>query len=101
MPPTSSAASDPSPTSDPPVGAGGRHGLAGLLNVNEVAAALRVSKMTVYRLIQVGRLPAIRVGSSLRVYRDDLYAYLTSAFPSPAGIDTWGSRTTVKSPPKT
>ena len=52
----------------------------GLLTINEIAAALRVSKMTVYRFIRDGRLPAIRVGSSLRVYRDDLDTYLSAAF---------------------
>lgn len=38
-----------------------------LLTVNEVADVMRVSKMTVYRLIHAGELPAIRVGKSFRV----------------------------------
>ncbi|HMC71487.1 MAG TPA: helix-turn-helix domain-containing protein, partial [Mycobacteriales bacterium] len=33
-----------------------------LLTVREVADAMRVSTMTVYRLIRSGALPAIRVG---------------------------------------
>lgn len=37
------------------------------LTVNEVAEVMRVSKMTVYRLIHAGELPAIRVGKSFRV----------------------------------
>ena len=37
------------------------------LTVAEVAALMRVSKMTVYRLIHSGEMPAIRVGKSFRV----------------------------------
>ncbi|GLI26879.1 transcriptional regulator [Agromyces rhizosphaerae] len=37
------------------------------LTVAEVAAIMRVSKMTVYRLVHAGELPAIRFGRSFRV----------------------------------
>lgn len=37
------------------------------LTVAEVASAMRVSKMTVYRLVQSGDLPAVRFGRSYRV----------------------------------
>ena len=37
------------------------------LTVAEVAAIMRVSKMTVYRLVHAGDLPALRVGRSFRV----------------------------------
>ena len=37
------------------------------LTVAEVAAVMRVSKMTVYRLVHAGTLPAVRVGRSFRV----------------------------------
>ena len=37
------------------------------LTVAEVAAIMRVSKMTVYRLVHAGELPAIRFGRSYRV----------------------------------
>ena len=37
------------------------------MTVTEVADILRVSKMTVYRLIHSGEMPAIRVGKSFRV----------------------------------
>jgi len=49
---------------------------AALLTVTEVAAALRVSTMTVYRLIRSGDLPAFRVGRNYRIRREDLDAYL-------------------------
>ena len=54
-----------------------------LLNINEIAAALRVSRMTVYRFVRDGRLPAFRVGNSLRVHRRDLAAYLDAAHQTP------------------
>ncbi|QMU97300.1 helix-turn-helix domain-containing protein [Microbacterium esteraromaticum] len=37
------------------------------LTVAEVAEIMRVSKMTVYRLVHAGELPAIRFGRSYRV----------------------------------
>lgn len=37
------------------------------MTVSEVADLMRVSKMTVYRLIHSGEMPAIRVGKSFRV----------------------------------
>ncbi|WP_407589386.1 helix-turn-helix domain-containing protein, partial [Escherichia coli] len=37
------------------------------LTVAEVASVMRVSKMTVYRLVHNGELPAVRVGRSFRV----------------------------------
>ena len=38
-----------------------------LLTVAEVAAGMRVSNMTVYRLIKSGELPAVRVGKGYRI----------------------------------
>ncbi|PFG29423.1 helix-turn-helix domain-containing protein [Paramicrobacterium agarici] len=37
------------------------------LTVAEVADMMRVSKMTVYRMVHAGELPAIRFGRSFRV----------------------------------
>ena len=50
------------------------------LTVAEVAAVMRVSKMTVYRLVHNGELPAVRVGRSFRVSEDDVNEYLRSSF---------------------
>lgn len=49
-----------------------------LLTVSEVAAALRVSNMTVYRLVRTGQVPAIRVGKNYRIRQADLDTYLKS-----------------------
>jgi excisionase family DNA binding protein len=47
-----------------------------LLTVAEVANVIRVSRMTVYRLIRRGQLKAIRVGRNYRVREEDLNDYL-------------------------
>ena len=46
------------------------------LTVAEVASIMRVSKMTVYRLVHAGDLPAIRVGRSFRVPENAVHEYL-------------------------
>jgi excisionase family DNA binding protein len=48
-----------------------------LLTVREVAATMRVSTMTVYRLIKSGELPAIRVGKNYRIRESDVNRYLS------------------------
>jgi excisionase family DNA binding protein len=50
------------------------------LTVAEVATVMRVSKMTVYRLVHSGELPAVRVGRSFRVPENDVHAYLQRSF---------------------
>ena len=50
------------------------------LTVAEVASIMRVSKMTVYRMVHAGELPAIRVGRSFRVPEDEVHKYLRSSF---------------------
>jgi excisionase family DNA binding protein len=50
-----------------------------LYTVAEVAEHMRVSNMTVYRLIKNGTLPAIRVGKNYRIRGKDLTAYLEGA----------------------
>lgn len=47
-----------------------------LLTVAEVATALRVSNMTVYRLIRNGSLPSTRVGRGYRIWEDAVDTYL-------------------------
>lgn len=50
------------------------------LTIAEVAAMMRVSKMTVYRLVHNGELPALRVGRSFRVLEKDVDEYLRNSF---------------------
>jgi excisionase family DNA binding protein len=53
---------------------------ARLLTVNEVADLLRVSRMTVYRLIKEGEIAALRVGRSYRLREDDVDDYLSQRY---------------------
>ncbi|MBN9608765.1 MAG: ethanolamine utilization protein EutA [Actinobacteria bacterium 69-20] len=48
--------------------------------VAEVAEVMRVSRMTVYRLVHSGELPAVRVGRSFRVPQRAVHEYLRAAF---------------------
>lgn len=50
------------------------------LTVAEVASVMRVSKMTVYRLVHSGELPAVRVGKSFRVPEEAVHSYLDNAY---------------------
>ena len=50
------------------------------LTVAEVATIMRVSKMTVYRLVHSGELPAVRVGKSFRVTENAVQDYLENAY---------------------
>ncbi|HET6531520.1 MAG TPA: helix-turn-helix domain-containing protein [Actinoplanes sp.] len=50
------------------------------LTVAEVAALMRVSKMTVYRLVHSGELTAVRVGRSFRVPEKAVHDYLRDAY---------------------
>jgi excisionase family DNA binding protein len=50
------------------------------LTVAEAAAAMRVSKMTIYRLVHSGELPAVRNGRSFRVPEQAVHDYLRDAY---------------------
>jgi excisionase family DNA binding protein len=50
------------------------------LTVAEVASVMRVSKMTVYRMVHGGDLPAVRVGRSFRVPEQAVHDYLRGAY---------------------
>lgn len=53
---------------------------ATFLTVAEVATAMWVSKMTVYRLVHSGELPAVRVGRSFRVPESAVDDYLRKSY---------------------
>jgi len=61
-------------------GSPGHDGDVRFLTVAEVAARMRVSKMTVYRLVHSGELEAVRVGRSFRVPDDAVQEYLRRSF---------------------
>lgn len=47
-----------------------------LLTIEEVAKALKVSKMTIYRYIKAEKLPAYKLEQELRIKEDDLAEFL-------------------------
>jgi excisionase family DNA binding protein len=49
-----------------------------VLTVAEVAGALRVSPMTVYRLIKTGELQSTRIGKLFRIYEGSFQRYIAS-----------------------
>ena len=50
------------------------------LTVAEVAAVMRVSRMTVYRLVHAGDLASVQIGRSFRVPESAVHDYLRGAF---------------------
>ncbi|MEZ5290730.1 MAG: helix-turn-helix domain-containing protein [Vicinamibacterales bacterium] len=55
------------------------------LTTDEVLAYLQVNLRTVYRLIEAGKLPAVRVGRQWRFRRQDIDRWLDEQRPSAAG----------------
>ncbi|MBI4260154.1 MAG: helix-turn-helix domain-containing protein [Actinobacteria bacterium] len=53
---------------------------ARFVTVSEVAQLMRVSRMTVYRLINQGELPAVRVGRGYRLREDEVHHYLNQRY---------------------
>jgi excisionase family DNA binding protein len=51
-----------------------------LLTVAEVAKIMRLSKMTIYRMVNSGTLPALKVGRSIRVPQSAVDNYLRDSF---------------------
>lgn len=49
-----------------------------ILNLNETADYLRVSKQTVYNMIKDGRIKAYKVGREWKILRSDIVEYLES-----------------------
>ena len=48
------------------------------LTVNEVADILRVSKLTIWRYIEAGKLPAYKVGRDWRIDQEEFEKFLQS-----------------------
>jgi len=63
-----------------PVTGSGSSARATFLTVAEVAQLMRVSTMTVYRLLKANELASVRVGKSYRIRADDVDAYLAARY---------------------
>lgn len=55
------------------------------LTPEDVAGELRVNRMTVYRMLEAGTIPAYRFGRLYRVKPEDLDAYIRDSRVNPAG----------------
>lgn len=61
------------------------------MTVNEVAEMMRVSRMTVYRMIHAGDLPAVRFGRSYRVPESAVEQVLQSGTTEVRATGTGGA----------
>lgn len=55
-----------------------------ILTVEQAADYLQVHKMTLYRYIREGLLPAVKLGKMYRIYRKDVEAFLDSLKHDPS-----------------
>ena len=67
-------------TSEGPIEPNSTSAMGEFLTVAEVAKQLRVSNMTVYRLIKAGEMRAVRVGRGYRLKEDDVRRYLQQRY---------------------
>ena len=47
-----------------------------LLNPNELAKLLKISRVSVYRLVEQRKIPFLKINGSLRFDQDDIIAFL-------------------------
>ncbi len=47
-----------------------------IMTVSEVAAYLKISEVTTYKLVQQGKIPAFKIGRHWRVKRTDLGEFI-------------------------
>lgn len=60
--------------------------------VRTLAEKLAINPMTVYRLVNQGKLPAVKVGKSIRFKPADIDAFLETVRVGPAGLNDEGKR---------
>lgn len=48
----------------------------GLLQANDVARILNISRSLAYRILKRGEIPTIRIGTAVRVRESDLITYI-------------------------
>lgn len=56
-----------------------------LMTVPEVADLLRISKMTVYRMVHSGELPSVRIGRGYRISKAAVEERLGDLWPAAEG----------------
>jgi excisionase family DNA binding protein len=56
------------------------------LTVKELAERLAVKPLTIYRLVNEGKLPAVKIGRAIRFEPDAVAAFLDSVRVGPEGL---------------
>jgi len=59
--------------------------VCGLLKPEQVAIRLNIAKSYVYRLMQTGEIPVVRIGKACRVRPQDLEEYIERNLHNPVG----------------
>ncbi len=54
-----------------------------LLTIPDIAALLRISRTTVYRLVEARKIPFVRVGGLVRFTKTDIERYLRGSHIDP------------------
>lgn len=49
-----------------------------MMTVQELARFLRVSRNTAYNFVNEGKVPFVKIGHQIRIYRDDVIEYVKS-----------------------
>lgn len=47
-----------------------------LIHANDVAKILNISKSLAYRILKLGEIPTVRIGTAVRVRESDLLVYI-------------------------
>ncbi len=48
------------------------------LTVNELSEYLKLDRMTIYKMLKAGQIPAFRIGYQWRFFREDIDAWIRS-----------------------
>jgi excisionase family DNA binding protein len=62
-----------------------------LLTVPEVAERLRMTRMTIYRWIEEGKLPALQIGKHYRIREADLDEAIETSRVRTESAEPWGA----------
>ena len=52
-----------------------------MLTIQELAGFLRVSKNTAYHFVNTGKVPSVKVGHQIRIFRDNVIQYIKAQHP--------------------
>jgi excisionase family DNA binding protein len=70
-----------------------------VMTVDQVAAYLQLNRLTVYRYVREGRIPAAKIGKLYRILRADLDRYLEEQKVAPSARTPRASKRTASATP--